>query len=75
MRKREEREEAAPLDPVALTLAIWLGCVVGVSGLVRLSEEASAQAALDEASGRPAPRMGWDTGQMYSPRAVAAYGG
>jgi hypothetical protein len=42
-KKAETRAE--PLDPVALTLAIWLGLVVGVTGLMRLSENAAANAA------------------------------
>jgi hypothetical protein len=36
--------EAAPLDPIALTLALWLGLVVGVTGLMRLAENAAANA-------------------------------
>ena len=43
-RKRAEAD-VAPLDPVALTLAVWLGLVVGVTGLIRLSENAAANAA------------------------------
>ncbi len=37
------------MDPIALTLAVWLGVIVGVTGLVRLSENAAAQSALSQA--------------------------
>ena len=40
--RRHAEAEAAPLDPVALTLAVWLGVMVGVTGLVRLSESAAS---------------------------------
>jgi len=42
-RKRAE-SEAAPVDPIALTLALWLGVMVAVTGLIRLSEQAAAGA-------------------------------
>ena len=73
MRKGEERERAEQLDPVALTLAIWLGCMVCISGLIRLSEAASAQAMLEEASGRDATGVAWEGGQMFSPRSLPAF--
>ncbi len=41
-------DEATPLDPLALTLAVWLGLMVSVAGLVRL------------ATNMPAPAMGVD---------------
>lgn len=37
-------EEAAPFDPIALTLAIWLGLIATATGMVRMSENAAAQA-------------------------------
>jgi len=43
--KKRAEAETAPLDPIALTLALWLGLVVGVTGLIRLSETAAANAA------------------------------
>jgi hypothetical protein len=43
--KKRAASEAAPLDPIALTLALWLGMIVGVTGLIRLSESAAANAA------------------------------
>ena len=46
-RKRAE-SETAKLDPVALTLALWLGLVVGVTGLMRLSETAAVRAQQDQ---------------------------
>lgn len=39
--RRRAEAEAAPLDPVALTLAVWLGVMVAVTGLIRLSESAA----------------------------------
>jgi len=43
--RKSSESETAPLDPIALTLALWLGLVVGVTGLIRLSENAAANAA------------------------------
>ena len=43
--KDDSTDEATGLDPVAITLAIWLGLVTLVTGMVRLSEAASIQAA------------------------------
>jgi len=42
-RKRTEAE-TAPLDPIALSLALWLGLVVGITGLIRLSDAAAENA-------------------------------
>jgi hypothetical protein len=42
--RRQSQSEAKPLDPVALALALWLGLVVGVTGLMRLSDAASVAA-------------------------------
>ena len=50
---RREADDAQPLDPIALTLAVWLGVIVIVTGLVRMSENASMQASLAQAAGRP----------------------
>lgn len=35
--KRNTNNEVQPLDPVALTLAIWLGVMLGVGSVVRMS--------------------------------------
>jgi hypothetical protein len=43
--KKPAETETVPLDPIALSLALWLGLVVGVTGLMRLSETAAANAA------------------------------
>jgi hypothetical protein len=48
-RKRQPEEESGSFDPIALTLALWLGLVVGVSGFVRLAQDAAADAALMQA--------------------------
>ena len=47
--RSRERDEPEPMDPIALTLAVWLGMIVGVTGLIRMSEHAAAQAALAQA--------------------------
>ena len=52
-RRISEHTEAAPLDPVALTLALWLGLVVSVAAVDRLSKAAIAQAALQAEQGTP----------------------
>ncbi len=41
---KPEKDEVPPLDPVAVTLAIWLGLVVSVTGLTRISANAAATA-------------------------------
>ena len=40
--KKPVDDEAGSLDPIAVTLAVWLGLVVAVTGLVRLSADAAA---------------------------------
>ncbi len=49
----KETKEPGPLDAIALTLAIWLGVVVCMTGLSRLTQEAAIQAALAEAAEPP----------------------
>ena len=68
---RDGQVEARPLNPIALSLAIWLAFVVGVTGLTRLQQEASAQAALDEAAGKPAPSLTTDDAQLFAARTMA----
>lgn len=41
-------EEPTPMAPIALTLAIWLGAIASVTCLVRVSENAALQAALQQ---------------------------
>lgn len=43
---QEYEPESQPLDPVALSLAVWLRLMVGAMGLQRLSAEAAMQQAL-----------------------------
>ena len=62
------------VDPVALTLALWLGLVVGVAGIDRVSQEAASQAALDEAVGKPHFALTMDDAQLFATRAMA-FGG
>lgn len=47
--RKGDRSETAPLDPIPLTLALWLGIVVAITGLGRLSENAVANAARAQA--------------------------
>ena len=49
LRDTNANDEPQPLDPVALTLAVWLGLVASVAGLVRLEAD------------MPAPDTGLDT--------------
>ena len=57
--------EHEQLDPVALSLAIWLGLLVSVAGVARLSETTGLQDALTElrhsgsetAAERPLPSL------------------
>lgn len=53
--------ETAPLDPIALSLALWLGLMVTVLGLQRLSERASVHPAPDAAAQLtvPPPYVAW----------------
>ena len=53
MEKRSDpkSDEAKPLDPVALTIAVWLGVIVCTTALVRLFEQAAADARLNPAAG------------------------
>ena len=62
------------VDPVALTLALWLGLVVGVAGVPRISEQAAARAARDEAAGRPSLVSTVDDVPWATARALA-FGG
>ena len=55
-RRASDQTEAAPLDPVALTLAIWLGLVVSVTALGRLGQAAMAQAAAQSQLQQSTPR-------------------
>ncbi len=54
-RKPETETEAAPLDPIALSLALWLGLMVGALGLQHMSEQAAAQQAAQEATAQATP--------------------
>ena len=51
MQKRRQHtiDDNAPLDPVALTLAIWLGGIAAITGLVRYSDQAAQRFAADRA--------------------------
>ncbi len=43
-RRRREESKAATYDPIAMTLAIWLGLVVSITTMGRLAQDAQAQA-------------------------------
>jgi hypothetical protein len=79
VQEREHSKAAGSLDPIALTLAIWLGLVAGVGGLVRLSEDAAFQVALAEAAGdnkatAPVATAPVEAAFPFSPR-LLAFGG
>ena len=46
---RHSQDNTAGFDPVALTLAVWLGLIVSVTGMTRLSDAAQAQAQAEAA--------------------------
>ena len=48
MKRPGQSEHSSATDPIALTLAVWLGLVTCGVGVSRLAEDASAQAALAE---------------------------
>jgi len=63
--RRAAESETAPLDPIALTLALWLGLVVGVTGLMRLSDNAAANAARTQ--DQPQRAMSFVRPSIYAP--------
>ncbi len=72
-RKRQPEEDRDSLDPIAVTLAIWLGFVVGVSGITRLAQDAAADAALVQAGQTAAAHPAEET-SPFNPR-LMAFGG
>ena len=69
-----KQPDVGTIDPVALTLALWLGLMVGVAGISRVSQEAASQAALDEAAGKPGFALTMDDAQLLAARTMA-FGG
>lgn len=69
MNQQDNSEESQPMNPIALTLAVWLGLIVGVTGLARMSEQAAARAALAQANGPVA-----EDSLAFNPR-IIAFGG
>jgi len=68
--RKPVESETAPLDPIALTLALWLGLMVAVTGLIRLSENAAANAArIQQDQQRAAGMMVRPTATLLSPYA------
>ena len=66
MPRREPGTDAKPLDPVAVSLALWLGLMVGALGLQRLAEQVTLDAARtaattprDTPSGLPSPTQAY----------------
>jgi hypothetical protein len=72
-RKRKPEQEPESLDPIALTLALWLGVVVGTSGMIRLAQDASLDQALEQA-GEPAAAHPMAETSPFNPR-LMAFGG
>ena len=46
--QREPESKAANFDPIALSLALWLGLMVGALGLQHMSEQAALQQAAQQ---------------------------
>jgi hypothetical protein len=72
MNDRWDAEDVAPVDPVALTLAVWLGLIVGVMALLRMSENAAMQAA--QAQANAPPGVAAEMANPFSTR-LMAFGG
>lgn len=56
-RTKVRTEEDARLDPVALSLAIWLGLVVAATGFMRVTQDAVAQARAAQDAARAAGKV------------------
>ena len=50
MSRHHGNEDGQGLDPIALTLAVWLGVITGTTGLIRMSHDAAAQTELAQAA-------------------------
>ncbi len=60
MRQRKPEADAEPLDPIAVSLAVWLGLMVSVLGLQRLSEQAAFQGPTEDGTSQlPMAVAGW----------------
>ncbi len=55
--RRQADAETAPLDPIVLTVALWLGLMVTVAGFGRLSEAAANVRLVADAQGPHAVSM------------------
>ena len=53
MERDRNADEGQPLDPIALTLAVWLGVIAGATGLVHMAQDAAARTALAQAVNAP----------------------
>lgn len=72
MPDRQDGDDARPMDPVALTLAVWLGLIVGVTGMIRLSDNAAALSAMAQKLQEAAPSA--EAQNPFNPR-LMAFGG
>jgi len=70
---RDGDNEVKALDPIALTLAVWLGLVTCTMGLVKLADDAAAQATIARLADPRQDSPEQDT-QPFSPR-LMAFGG
>ena len=52
-RRDDQTDEAEPLNPISLTLALWLGLIVGVTGVTRFVQHAANNAANTQALAAP----------------------
>ena len=58
-------EETKPLDPIALSLVLWLGLMVGALGVERLAAQAADQAAQQAVGGSIQPGAGHPTPAVW----------
>ena len=76
MRQREPETKTSAFDPIALSLALWLGLMVGALGLQRMSEEAAAQKAAQQRVAQPERTSQQNAALPARPmQAFAAWGG
>ena len=56
-RTKVRSEEDTRLDPIALSLAIWLGVIVAATGFMRVMQDAVAQARIAQDAARAAGKV------------------
>ncbi len=46
MQDRHSHRDPQPMEPIALTLAVWLGLIVCVTGVIHMADRAAADAVM-----------------------------